>query len=96
MKGNLETTSLFVAAFLNVKGFRVKGTASRGAGNFISFVFDEEARNCMAEYFKGGDIEARRFVEAYITLRRMAKEEKFNAERMVEDDREYGDENEPA
>ena len=94
MKGNLETSSLFVAAYLNTKGFRVKGTAASGAGTLISFVFEDKAREAMSEYFKGGEVEARRFVESYLTLRRMVKEELINAERMVEDDREHGDEEE--
>lgn len=71
---HFETDNLFLAAFLHAKGQSIAGT--KPSGNKVAIVFDgTDARELHLKYINGDVVEATRFVESYVTLKKMVKNE---------------------
>ena len=76
MKDNLfDTSNLFIASYLLAKGKIIKGKKQNR--NLTSVLFDkkEECEKLELDYFNGGTIEANKFAESYLTLRKMVRRE---------------------
>ena len=73
MEDYYTTTNLFVSAYLLSRGMELVET--KKIGSMTNFMFeDAKASQAMSlDYYNGGIIEARKFVEAYVSLRKMVK-----------------------